>query len=81
MKSRTLTKNALDSAIIQVTVSIVYVRIENISSSESHCVHDVVEQEDDSEGDDGWEDDGWEDDGWEDDGWDAKAESMKSETD
>lgn len=76
MKSRTLTKNALDSAIIQVTVSIVYVRIENISSSESHCVHDVVEQEDDSEGDDGWEDDGWED-----DGWDAKAESMKSETD
>tara|TARA_B110000971_G_scaffold215558_1_gene249251 strand:+ start:359 stop:589 length:231 start_codon:yes stop_codon:yes gene_type:complete len=76
VKSRTLTKNALDSAIIQVTVSIVYVRIENISSSESHCVHDVVEQEDDSEGDDGWEDDGWED-----DGWDAKAESMKSETD
>ena len=76
MKSRTLTKNALDSAIIQVTVSIVYVRIENISSSESHYVHDVVEQEDDSEGDDGWEDDGWED-----DGWDAKAESMKSETD
>ena len=76
MKSRTLTKNALDSAIVQVTVSIVYVRIENISSSESHCVHDVVEQEDDSKGDDGWEDDGWED-----DGWDAKAESMKSETD